>query len=50
MKIRLGSTEQAPKLIEAHPSLATKEIINAPKFIAHNQQYLLKKWHDIHRN
>lgn len=49
MKIHLGSSEQAPKLIEAHPSLRNKDIINALKLVAQNQQYLLEKWNEIHR-
>jgi hypothetical protein len=50
MKIYLGSFTEAPKLIEAHPSLDNRQIINALKLVAQNQLMLLEKWYEIHRN
>ena len=37
MKIYLGSVTEAPKLIEAHPSLDNRQIIDALKLVAQNQ-------------
>lgn len=40
--------EEPPELREAHPSLKTKDIVNAIKLVAENQEMLLEKWRQIH--
>lgn len=48
IKIYIGSEEEAPELREAHPSLKTKDIVNAIKLVAENQEMLLERWQEIH--
>lgn len=48
IKINIGSEEAPPTLVKANDKIKNKDIINALKLIAVNQEMLLSKWEEIH--
>lgn len=48
LKINIGSEEAPPTLVYAYDKIKKKDIVNALKLIAVNQEMLLSKWEEIH--
>jgi hypothetical protein len=48
IKINLGSEDEAPRLVKAHPSISTKDLKKALKLVADHQELFLKEWNQIH--
>lgn len=48
VKINIGSEEEPPSLVYASEDMKTKDIVNALRLIAANQEILLSKWQQIH--
>lgn len=48
VKINIGSEEEPPSLVSASEDMKTKDIVNALRLIAANQEILLSKWQQIH--
>jgi hypothetical protein len=47
-KINIGSESKRPSLVAASEDMKNKDIVNALKLIAANQEMLLSKWQAIH--
>lgn len=47
-KINIGSESERPSLVYASDDMKNKDIVNALKLIAANQEMLLSKWQEIH--
>ena len=48
IKINIGNEEAPPTLVKADEKIKNKDIVNALKLIATNQEMLLSKWEEIH--
>ena len=48
IKINLGSEDQAPSLVTVHPSINNRDIKNALRLVAENQELFLQEWNRIH--
>ena len=48
IKINIGNEETKPSLVYANAQIKSKDIIEALKLVAKNQEMLLKKWQEIH--
>ena len=48
VKINIGSEEERPSVVAANPNMKNKDIIDALKLVAANQEMLLRKWEKIH--
>lgn len=46
--INIGSEEERPSLVSASADMKNKDIVNALRLIAANQEMLLSKWQEIH--
>ena len=49
IKINIGSETQAPSFVSAHNKVKDKDLVNALKLVAENQEMLFKKWQEIHQ-
>ena len=48
LKINIGSSSERPSLVSVSEDMKNKDIVNALKLIASNQEKLLSKWQEIH--
>ncbi len=48
LKINIGNEQERPSLVSVHENLKNKDILNALKLVAANQEILLSKWREIH--
>ena len=48
VKINIGSESERPSLVSTSEDMKNKDIVNALKLIAANQEMLLSKWQEIH--
>ena len=48
IKINIGSEEKRPYLVSANKEMKDRDILDAIRLVAMNQEMLLSKWQEIH--
>jgi hypothetical protein len=48
IKINLGSEDQAPSLVKIDRGISNRDIKNALRLVAENQEFFLQEWNRIH--